>query len=245
MPPSVLVIAGLDPCGGAGISADIETLHALGCHAMPVLSALTVQDSRQVYDFVSVDPELMRRQLAVLVADTPPAAIKIGMLGHAGIVRVVGELLEQLAHKPPVVLDPILAANLAGALAADDLLPALSALWPHVRLLTPNSVELERLGTVEALLDAGVDNLLVTGGHQPGPTLTNTLYRRQGATQSWTCPRLAGEFHGSGCTLAAACAAGLAQGWPVEQALVQAQTYTLQALQRAWQPGRGQALPWR
>ncbi len=247
MPPCVLIIAGLDPSGGAGLSADVETLHAMGCHPLPLISALTVQDSHKVHAFTPIDAELLRRQLATLLADMPLQAIKLGMLASAGIVAVVHELLRQ---KPqvPVICDPVLAGNLAGSLAQSDLLPALRQLWPHLHLLTPNGVELAALtahGDARELLAAGVEHVLVTGGHTPGRQLTNTLHSRGRPPQSWQIDRLPGEFHGSGCTLAAACAAGLAHGRPIATAVEQAQQFTTAALQRAFSPGHGQALPWR
>ncbi len=247
MPPSVLIIAGLDPSGGAGLSADIETLHALGCHPLPLISALTVQDSHKVHAFVPTDPDLLRRQLATLLADLPVQAIKLGMLGNAAIAAVVFELLQQ---KPqvPVICDPVLAGNLAGSLAQSDLLPALQRLWPRVHLLTPNAIELTALttqGDVGELLAAGIEHVLLTGGHTPGAQLTNTLYSRGQAPQNWHIDRLIGEFHGSGCTLAAACAAGLAHGLPITAAVAQAQDFTTRALRHAFTPGHGQSLPWR
>lgn len=252
MRPVVLCFSGLDPSGGAGLQADIEAIAALGGHAAMVCTALTVQDSQRVYGFEPVSPALIRRQAETVLADLPVAAVKLGMLGSGAIADVVGELL---ARHPqlPVVLDPVLAANSGGALAADDLAQGLLRLLPRATIVTPNSIEARRLAETQALPEAvqrlaarGARHLLLKGGHEPGDVLINQLYQATALLHESRQPRLAGEFHGSGCTLASAIAAGLAAGLAPVAAVVQAEAFVMNALQQADRPREaGQFLPIR
>lgn len=247
MRPVVLVIAGHDPTGGAGIQADIEAIHAAGGHAVTLVTALTVQDTTGVQRFLITPAELLQQQAEVLLADIRPQAVKLGMLGHPDIVEVVKSVLDRLPDIP-VVLDPVLSSNLSGHLADAALPHALLALLPRTTLLTPNTLELEQLlqgHTLNHLFDLGVDHVLITGGHRPGSTLINELHHAEGCLWRSEITRLPGEFHGSGCTLASACAIGLAQGLSTLDAVQRAQQYTTGTLQLAHIPGRGQFIPWR
>jgi hydroxymethylpyrimidine/phosphomethylpyrimidine kinase len=252
MRPVTLCFSGLDPSGGAGLQADIEAIAALGGHAAVVCTALTVQDSQKVYGFEAVNPELIRQQAEAVLADLPVAAIKLGMLGSAAIAGVIAEVLA--AHPDiPVVLDPVLAANSGGNLAADDLAQGLFRLFPRATLLTPNSVEARRLAeltdldkAVMTLQARGARHILLKGGHEPGSQICNQLYGPKGLIAESRWPRLPGEFHGSGCTLAAAIAAGLAAGLALPVAVAKAESFVAQALQRADRPRpTGQFLPRR
>lgn len=252
MRPVTLCFSGLDPSGGAGLQADIEAVAALGGHAAVVCTALTVQDSERVYGFQAVAPALIRQQAAAVLADLPVAAIKLGMLGSGAIAEVIGDVLA--AHPGiPVVLDPVLAANSGGSLAGDDLAQGLFRLLPRATLVTPNTLEARRLAAepdldkaVITLQARGARHLLLKGGHEPGEILCNQLYGPTGLLAESRWPRLPGEFHGSGCTLAAAIAAGLAAGLALGAAVTRAEAFVARALAAADRPRpAGQFLPRR
>ena len=256
-PPVVMILAGNDPTGGAGIAADIETVVSLGCHPAPVITALTVQDTHDVHDLLPVDPELVLAQARAVLADLPVAALKIGVLGSADNAAALHELL--ISHPDiPVVLDPVLAAGGGTALANGDLIEAIrDLLLPLTTVLTPNSIEARRLApeadTLEAccmaLLARGCRQVLLTGGHEPADEVVNTLYGNNRRLESWRWPRLPGEHHGSGCTLATAIAALLAQVQRPDSepamlsALYRAQHYTWRSLQAGYRAGHGQMIP--
>lgn len=174
-PPVVMILAGNDPSGGAGIAADIETLVSLGCHPAPVITALTVQDTHDVHNLLPVESALVLAQARAVLADLPVAAFKIGTLGSADNAAALHELL--ISHPDiPVVLDPVLAAGGGTALANSDLIEAIrDLLLPLTTVLTPNSIEARRLApeadTLEAcgmaLLARGCRQVLLTGGHEP------------------------------------------------------------------------------
>ena len=249
MKPNVLVIAGHDPCGGAGIHADIEAIHALGGLPSTLITGLTVQNSINVQGFSLTDIDLLRRQADALLEDYPFSAVKIGMTGSPAIIRFIGEVLDQLPGVP-VVLDPVLAAEAGGSLGEASVPDALlSELFPRSALVTPNLPEAQVLtgkASVaecgDALLQAGCLSAVVTGTHADTNDVENHFFTRAG-TRVWSWPRLRGSFHGSGCTLASACAALLAQGHSLEQALDNAQAYVYRCLQNAWQAGKGQLIP--
>lgn len=251
-PPVVLAIGGHDPCGGAGIQADIEAIAALGCHAATAVTALTVQDTTNVRALHPVDPVVLRAQVEAVLADLPVSVIKVGLLGSVAAAEAVAEVMD--AHEGlRLVLDPVLAAGGGAELSDGPLHSAIRGrLLARTFLLTPNTVEAQRLSgeastaaAAEALLALGVEHLLITGGHAPGDEVVNQYCGPEGARDQWNWPRLHGEFHGSGCTLASACAALLARGLPVSMALRLAQAFTQDALAQASRPGRGQAIPRR
>jgi len=240
-PPCVLVFSGLDPSGGAGIGADLLAIAAQGVHALPVVTALTVQDHNRAYEAVPVDAALLERQAGALMASVAIAAVKIGIPGSAAnalaIARVIGQLR---ARQPqlPVVLDPVLASGGGDALGQGDARAALAPLLALATVVLPN------LGEAAALELEGCRNVLVTGGHGQGEQVVNR-WRGDGVERAWRWPRLDGEFHGSGCTLAAALAARLALGEAMEQALEHAQAYVARALAQAYAIGAGQRIPRR
>lgn len=252
MRPVVLCFSGLDPSGGAGLQADIETIAALGGLAAVACTALTVQDSQRVYGFEAVSPELIRRQADAVLADLPVRAIKLGMLGNGAICDVVGDVLARHPHLP-VVLDPVLVANSGGSLAADDLAQGLLRLFPRATVITPNSIEARRLAetddleqSVAGLARLGARQVLLKGGHEPGRQLVNRLYRGTEVLHESSTPRLEGEFHGSGCTMASALAAGLAHGLDTAAAVRQAEAFVALALAGADRPrADGQLIPRR
>jgi hydroxymethylpyrimidine/phosphomethylpyrimidine kinase len=252
-PPVVLVIAGNDPSGGAGLAADIQTLSQLGCHPAPVVTALTVQDTRNAYEVRVQEPALVAAQARAVLADMDVAAIKLGLLGSAGVARAVAGVLAGHANIP-LVLDPVLVAAGGARLAEEELAREFfRELLPETTVATPNADESRVLAPgaadiatrAERLLDTGCRYVLIKGGDEDTPDVVNTLFGGDGSVKHYTWPRLPGSFHGSGCTLASAIAAGLAHGRSATEAVEQGQDYTWTALNAAWRPGRGQDVPRR
>lgn len=252
--PAVLVLSGLDPSGGAGIAADILAIAAQGAHALPLVTALTVQDNERVFSVAPVEADLLLRQARALAARIRIDAVKIGIPGSGANAAAIAALVAELRRdRPalPVVLDPVLASGHGDVLSADDAVRALDCLLPLVTVLLPNLPEAARLagdGSVEAqarvLLGKGCAHVLVTGGHADGEKVVNRWFGPDGE-RAWRWPRLAGAFHGSGCTLAAAVAARLALGESMETALAAAQSYVHGALAGAYAIAPGQLMPRR
>ncbi|KKO64263.1 Bifunctional thiamine biosynthesis protein ThiDN [Janthinobacterium sp. KBS0711] len=246
--PAVLVFAGVDPSGGAGIAADILAIAAQGAHALPVITALTVQDNDRVFGVEPVASELLRRQAQALIDKMAIHAVKIGIPGSAANAAVIAQLIAQLRlARPhlPVVLDPVLASGHGDVLSRDDAVLALAPLLPVTTVIVPNGPEALALGGVENLRAQGCRNVLVTGGHGEGEMIVNRWFDADGREHAWRWPRLPGEFHGSGCTLASAIAARLAQGVPMQDALDGAQRYCHAALSDAYAIAPGQLMPQR
>lgn len=256
MRPCVLVFAGSDPSAGAGIAADVQAIVAVGAHPLAVVTALTVQDHNRVHEVIPVAPDVVLRQAEALVRACRIGAVKIGIPGSADNARAIVQVILALrAAQPalPVVLDPVLASGHGDPLARGNAVAALAPLLPLATVLTPNGPEAAALATQLGSPDAdpahtlralGCEHVLVTGGHGGGDEVINR-WLGPGQRQDWSWPRLAGEFHGSGCTLAAALAGLLAQDVPMAQALARAQAYTHAALARAYAIGSGQHMPLR
>lgn len=252
-PPVILCFGGFDPTNGAGLQADSLTIRALGCHPLSVLTANTVQDSREVQQFFLTEPAVLTRQAEALLADMPVAACKTGMLGSPALVEAVSELIARLVPDAPLIVDPVLAAGGGASLAAGDLAGALRrCLLSRATVVTPNIPELLALAGPAAsadlaarrLLDGGCANLLVTGTHDATTReVVHRLYRSGGEQSTSQWPRLDAEYHGSGCTLAAALACYLARGMPLTAAIDSALNYTWQSLKRSYRVGRGQRFP--
>lgn len=249
--PIVLSIAGHDPTGGAGIQADIETVFSLGCRATTVVTALTVQDTRDVQRTVPMEPGLVVEQARAVLEDLPIAAIKLGLLASTEIVQSVHSVLQDYP-RIPVVLDPVLASGAGTTMVSQDLGEALRTLLiPLTTVMTPNSVEACRLAPeadnldacAMALLERGCGFVLITGGHEPGTEVVNRLYGNHRLLDSRSWRRLPNGYHGSGCTLSAAIAAQLAQGDEPISAVNQAQHFTWSALAHGIRAGMGQLLP--
>jgi hydroxymethylpyrimidine/phosphomethylpyrimidine kinase len=249
--PQVLCLSGHDPGGGAGIQADIEAIAALGGHALAVITAHTVQDSVDVARVVAADARLLQEQLDALFADFRPRALKVGLLGSAAQVAVVAQAARRAAV--PVVLDPVLRAGGGAELAGAELIERLRAeLLPLTDVLTPNAAEARRLAPAAtlddcgaALLALGARHVLITGGDEPGDPVVNHWFAPGRPPRRYAWSRVAGRFHGAGCTLAAATAALLARGVPATAAVSDAQAYTHRALQAAFAAGRGRLIPGR
>ncbi|QFU03403.1 Hydroxymethylpyrimidine/phosphomethylpyrimidine kinase [Halomonas sp. THAF5a] len=255
--PTVLVLAGHDPTGGAGLVADSEAVAACGGWALTLPTALTVQNCRDVSAVHAVGADPLRAMASAL--DTlEVAAIKIGVIPDAAVLDAVVDIVRRRPGVP-VVMDPVLSAGGGSDLSTSELVDAIRHhLLPHVDILTPNRGELARLAGRDgeddteravALMSLGCQALLVTGtddpeGRVPADLVEHTLHAPD-ASRQWTWPRLEGVFHGSGCTLASALAARLAAGESLVAACEQAQAFTWQALAHGWQPGQDQRLPRR
>lgn len=251
-PPAVLCISGHDPSGGAGLQADIEAVAAQGAHALGVITALTVQDTRDVHRVKPVAPALIGEQLALLLSDCRIDAIKLGLLGDAAQLPHILQAIERCGA--PVVVDPVLRAGGGGNLASSaTALAVLEQLLPVATIATPNAAEARRLAPGADNLDAaaaqllarGCANVLITGGDEATPEVENRWYRSTGAPQIFRWPRLPGGFHGAGCTLASALAARLALGESLPVALEAAQRYVHGCLERALRIGQGRPIPGR
>jgi hydroxymethylpyrimidine/phosphomethylpyrimidine kinase len=249
--PIVLILAGNDPSGCAGLAADTAAVLSLGGHPAPVVTALTVQDTAKVQRFESVAPSLVVEQARAVLEDMPVAAVKIGMLGTASVVEAVHGVLRDYPRLP-VVLDPVLRGGGGGELSDPDTLEALRCLLlPQATLLTPNLPEALALApgadgcdaSGAALRELGAEYVLITGGHAEGGEVVNRLYSPHGGCDTASWPRLPGEFHGSGCTLAAAAATFIAQGETPPAAARAAQRYAWNALNAAHRLGLGQLIP--
>jgi hydroxymethylpyrimidine/phosphomethylpyrimidine kinase len=257
--PVVLTFAGTDPTGGAGLQADILTLAGLGCHPLSVVTAITVQDTVGVEDFLPLDPLWVVDQARAVLEDMPVAAFKLGMLGSVEIAAAIAEIISDYPDIP-LVLDPVLTSGRGDELATEELIAAIRDLiLPQTTLITPNSVEARRLAADEAeegeeddldleecaerLLDMGCEYVLITGSHEQTPLVTNTLYGHSDRIQALSWERLPGSYHGSGCTLASAVAALLSQGMAVDEAVKAAQEFTYEALRCGYRPGMGQFIP--
>ena len=243
----VLIVAGSDSGGGAGLQADLKTCTALGAYAMTAVTAITVQDTERVHAVHPVPPGVIAHQMRVVLADIGADAVKLGMIG----TRAAGEaVLSALPEGVPLVLDPVLIATSGDALGDGEVARLIrDRLVPRAAVVTPNAPELSALTglavtdetsmrtAAEALLAAGAGAVLAKGGHLPGETVTDLLVTAEGAARI-AHPRLATtSTHGTGCTLASALAASLAQGMTLEAAARRAVAYTAAAIEYA--PGLG------
>jgi hydroxymethylpyrimidine/phosphomethylpyrimidine kinase len=255
VPPIVLSFAGTDPTGGAGIQADLLTLSSMGCHALTVVTAITVQDTAGVEDVMPIEADWVIDQARVLLEDMPVAAFKIGLVGSVENCAAIAEVVSDYPDVP-LILDPLLASGRGDAMATDDLIEAMRELLiPQTTIITPNSLEARRLADdggdaersledcAKRILEMGCEYVLITGTHENTPQVINTLYGQQGVIRSDSWQRLPGSYHGSGCTLASAIAATLANGLDIPEAVREAQEYTWQTLNAGFRPGMGQHIP--
>jgi hydroxymethylpyrimidine/phosphomethylpyrimidine kinase len=251
LPPSVLTIAGSDAGGGAGIQADLKTFAAHGVHGLTAITAVTAQNTRAVTAVHAIPVRIVHAQLEALFDDFDVRAIKIGMLGTPRLVVAVASAV--VRHPgPPVVLDPVMVASSGATLLRADAIGALKRLLvPRATLLTPNLPEAElllgrRIAGRDALDAAAADLLalgshavLLKGGHAPGAMVRDLYVDRNGNRLEIRHRRLRVDGHGTGCTLSAAVAAGLALGRPLPRAVADAADYVNGALRAATRPGRG------
>jgi len=247
--PIVLVLAGHDPSGGAGIQADIESIAQAGCHAATVITSLTTQNTSRVLDVFPQEPEAFRQQINMLVEDMTIAACKIGMIGSIELIDVIHQELSKL--DVPIILDPILGSGTGHTFANKDLCQKIiTSLLPITTLVTPNSVEAKALTqsddlniAAKILFDYGADSVLITGTHENTENVINTFYVDADSSTAYQWQRLPGSFHGSGCTLSSRIAAHLALGNDLKQSVEHAQEYTWNTLKHGLKLGRGQAQP--
>ncbi len=249
--PVVMSFSGTDPSGGAGLQADIETLISMGCHAASVVTAVTVQDTQQLFRYQAMSPTLLIEQARAVLEDIPVSAFKIGMIGSAENAEAIQSILLDYPDVP-VVLDPLISAGGGGELANDELIDAMvNLLFPLTTVLTPNSEEARAFApeadTLDAcaqeLLELGSEFILITGSHENTPHIINNLYSESRLLESYTWDRLPGTFHGTGCTLAAAIAGLLAQDLPMTSAILEAQEFTWETLNNSYRIGMGQNIP--
>jgi hydroxymethylpyrimidine/phosphomethylpyrimidine kinase len=236
----VLIIAGSDSGGGAGIQADIKTVTMLGGHAMTAITAITAQNTMGVQGVHAVPADMVLMQIDSVFADIGVDAVKIGMLGSAATAAAVAARLSRAdMANVAVVFDPVMIATSGSALADTDTIRAFETLLSRAAVATPNLPELAALGGEDAVLTHGCA-LLVKGGHAPGDTVIDRLIEPgEGEVARWEAPRIETQHsHGTGCTLASAIATGLAQGMPLEPAIARARDFVRLALLDA--PGLGE-----
>ena len=255
LPPIVLAFAATDPSGGAGLQADVMTLASMGCHPLSVVTAVTIQDTMGVEEVMALDAEWVADQARCVLEDMPVAAFKIGLLGSTENISAIAEVVSDYPEIP-LVLDPVLASGRGDELVTDEMISALRELLiPQTTIITPNSIEARRLvqddgeedvdlaECARRLLAMGCEYVLITGTHENTAEVVNTLYGQDGVVRTDSWDRLPGSYHGSGCTLASAIAATIANGLSISDAVKDAQEYTWQTLKSAFRPGMGQHIP--
>jgi len=247
----VLVVAGSDSGGGAGIQADIKTITMLGGFAMTAITALTAQNTLGVQDVLPVDPRFVTAQMTSVLTDIGADAIKTGMLGSARVVEAVARVCETLGFGVPLIVDPVMVAKGGASLldkSAVDMM--VLRLFPFASLVTPNVPEAEALTGVkirsvhdmeraaDALLGLGPSAVLMKGGHLEGDTVLDLLRTADGAEHRFEGPRIASRStHGTGCTLSSGIAAGVAEGLTLQGAVARAADYVVRGIEQA--PGLG------
>jgi hydroxymethylpyrimidine/phosphomethylpyrimidine kinase len=245
----VLIIAGSDSSGGAGIQADIKTVTALGGYAMTAVTAVTVQNTTGVSAIHDIPIDIVMAQAKAVLSDLGADCIKVGMLHTPEIIEAVAGFLSDVGSIP-IVVDPVMVAKGGAALLVDDSLTVLrDRLLPLATVLTPNIPEAQDLtgidpasdpdGALDALIDLGQNSVLLKGGHLSGDLVIDRLRLETGETLNYENPRIDSvHTHGTGCTLASAVATGLAQGLSLTESVVRARAYVLEAIRTA--PGLGQ-----
>jgi hydroxymethylpyrimidine/phosphomethylpyrimidine kinase len=246
-----MAFAGMDPTGGAGLQADIESIVSMGAYAAPIVTAVTIQDTQDLQGFMPLDTPSIVEQARAVLEDMPVAAFKVGMLGSVEAAEAVHTIIQDYPNVP-VVVDPVLATGAGTLLADEDLIDALCELLiPLTTVFTPNSLEARTLAheadTLEAcaheLMDMGAEYVLVTGSHENTDEVINNLFHNNRKLQTYNWKRLPNNYHGSGCTLSASLAALLAHGEEPVSAVREAQEFTWEALAHGFRLGMGQWLP--
>jgi len=252
--PSVLVFSGADPSGGAGMQADVESIAALGAHPLSVLTSLTVQDNDRVFSTHPVSTDLLQQQAQALIEKIHVSVIKIGIVGNRENAEMIGDIVQILRYMQPdlqVVLDPVLASGHGNALATGDAVKAVTPLIHLATVITPNLAEAMLLcdgerrieAQAEMLIGLGCPHVLIKGGHGKEKNVINRLFSEKNDARNWSWPRLPGTYHGTGCTLASAIAALLAQGKSVVDAIEIAQEFVHQTLEYSYSIADGQRIP--
>jgi len=247
--PVVLVLAGHDPSGGAGIHADIETVAAHGCIATSVITSLTAQNTQSFsYHLPQAAADFLTQGKLVL-EDIKIDACKIGAIGSEELIHAIHELIEDKTF--PVILDPVLQSTTGHDFSNEQMCSLISKLLlPFTTVITPNRAEaLQLTGTLtpqaaaEKFLELGCKNILITDAEASETQIINHLYQEDGQTQSFTYDRLPGRFHGSGCTLSSAISANIAKDIKIIPAVEQAQEFTWNSLKHGLKLGKGQMHP--
>lgn len=250
--PAVLLLAGLDPTGGAGLAADIGALSSMGTHALPVATCLTVQDTHNVQRTEAVDSGLLKQQLEVLSMDIPITTIKIGLLCASDTIHIIKDFLT--THKDiPVVFDPVIRAGGGNDMLDINTVTACKEILKNTTLLTPNQHEAFTLANTDKIDDAadfiiseGVKHLLITGtdiASEDDKNIVHHYFNYEGEKECYSWPRLLGHYHGSGCTLSSAIAGLIAKGLDAKTAIEEAQQYTWDTLANALRLSDGQLIP--
>ncbi len=236
VPPRILVIAGSDSSGGAGIQADIKTITMLGGYAMTAITAVTAQNTLGLLAVETLTPDLVTAQIDACLSDIGADAIKIGMLGSPDTAFAVADLLEGL--NIPIVFDPVMVATSGSVLANEATIAAFERLMALASLTTPNLPELAALGGKDTLRGL-TRNLLIKGGHSEGPSIENLLIEGERETIFRSKRQNTRHTHGTGCTLASAIATGLGSGLPLAEATQRAISFVEAALSHAPSFGSG------
>lgn len=232
----ILIIAGSDSGGGAGIQADIRTVTLLGGHAMTAITAITAQNTLGVQGVHAVPAAMVLAQMDSVIGDIGVDAVKIGMIGSAETASAVADRLAAL-EGVPIVFDPVMVATSGSVLADEATIAVFERLMTLATLATPNLPELEALGG-EEVASRFATHVLVKGGHGEGPMLTDRLIGPRGVVKAWSNARIdTPHTHGTGCTLASAIATGLGQKMDLIDAVERARGYVREALSLA--PGLG------
>lgn len=246
----VLIVAGSDSGGAAGIQADLKTVTALGCYGATAITALTAQNSRGVYGVLGVEPNFIAQQMSLVLDDIGADCVKTGMLHNSEVIETVVDVLKTLAPDVPLVVDPVMYAKggelLLDPSARDTLL---RRLLPRAAVLTPNIPEAEALGgrpirkpgdmldTARRLLKLGPRAVLLKGGHLHNHVIHDLLVCPAGELHFTSVHQDTDHTNGTGCTLASAIAAGLAEGRELTDAVRRALAYVREAIRQA--PGLG------
>jgi hydroxymethylpyrimidine/phosphomethylpyrimidine kinase len=257
--PKILTFAASDPTGGAGMQADLMTQTSLGCYPLSVLTAITCQDTSGVSDVLPIDPSIVEKQARLILNETKIDVIKCGVMASEENIKVISEIIKDYPDVP-VVIDPILSSGRGDNLALGDSLQLMIRhLFPLAEIITPNvneaakiisnknisEIDEDLLFIGKSLMDLGPKNVLITAADYQvdKKTLTNTLFCQDGGIFNFDHERLPQSFHGSGCTLASAIAAYLAQGMSIHTAVEEAQKFTIDTLKNGLVNGNGQLIP--
>ncbi len=248
----VLIIAGSDSGGGAGIQADIKAVSALGAYAATAITALTAQNTEGVHDVMTVPLDFIDRQIGVVLSDIGADCIKTGMLHDSAVIETVRAAIDREAPDVPMVVDPVMVAKGGAALLQDEAVGTLRrVLLPRATVLTPNVPEAEALTGMalsgpedmeriaRALLDYGPRAVLLKGGHMDGDVVRDLLISADGMRVFENARIDTRHTHGTGCTLASSIAAGIAKGIDLETAVERAEAYLHEAIRTAPGLGRG------
>ena len=263
----VLIIAGSDSSGGAGIQADIKTVTMLGQYAATAITAITVQNTCGVSDVLGLEPALIKAQILAVLDDIGADTIKTGMLHSSDVVKTIAATLEEVSWAGPLVVDPVMVATSGDQLIDDSAVDVIrNVLLPRASLITPNLPEVAVLTgreitsvddmkhAADRLLSFGAQAVLVKGGHLKDATLTDLLVTENGIDEITSEKIETQHTHGTGCTLASACAALIAGGMSIEEAFPVAHAFVREAILKAPMLGKGhgplghahvqEALPW-